>query len=70
MSAAPKRKPHVYPSQPNTSKDKQESLRLAKHQIEILTQQIVDKIAKDPDSAFKAAAIISNWITKKNSKSK
>lgn len=68
MSAANKRRPHVY--SPDRPADKQESLRQVKLECEHLRDKIQKAVIDNPQAAKKAALLISMWIEGKNRKAK
>lgn len=69
MSAA-KKKPisQVYPSR--TGNDAQTALRLVKIQAEQLKEKLQKSVIDNPQTAKKAALLISLWIDRGNKKSK
>lgn len=68
MSAA-KRRPHVY-STSRTTADQQETLRQTKLQVEHLKEQLQKKVIDNPQTAKKAALLLSMWIEGKKTQRK
>ncbi len=67
MSAA-KRRPHYY--SPPAAADRQESLRQVKLECEHLTEKLQRAVIDNPQTAKKAALLITMWISgKQRSKS-
>lgn len=66
MSAA-KRRPHVYSTTRETA-DRQESLRQVKMQCEHLKEKLQKSVIDNPQTAKKAALLISLWIEGKQRK--